>query len=76
MKDNRDDFELKDEYDFSTGIRGRFYTGKKTTVTLRLDDDLLLFFRKMASEKKIGYKTLLNLVLREYINQQIPGVKE
>lgn len=64
---SEEDFELKKEYDLSKGfIRGRFYRPHKVSVSLRLDDDLLLRFKKIASEKKIGYQTLINNVLREY----------
>jgi uncharacterized protein (DUF4415 family) len=62
------DFELKKEYDFSKGIRGRFYRPKKISTTVRLDNDILLFLKKLATEKKTGYQTLMNSVLREYIN--------
>jgi uncharacterized protein (DUF4415 family) len=62
------DFELKKEYDFSKGVRGRFYRPKKISTTVRLDNDILLFLKKLATEKKTGYQTLMNSVLREYIN--------
>jgi len=61
------EFELKEEYDFSHGIRGRFYRPKKISTSMRLDNDILLYLKKIASEKKIGYQTLINTVLREYI---------
>lgn len=63
----KDEFEMKKEYDFSEGIRGRFYEPTKKSTTIRLDDDIILFFKKMASEDKIGYQTLMNAALREYI---------
>ena len=69
MKEKNEDFVLKEEYDFSRGIRGRFYAPKKKSTTIRLDDDIILFFKKMASEEKIGYQTLLNSALREYIRE-------
>ena len=68
MKKYEQDFQMKNEYDFSQGIRGRFYQPKKVSTTIRLDDDVLLFFKKKASEEKIGYQTLLNSALREFIN--------
>jgi uncharacterized protein (DUF4415 family) len=69
MKEVNDDFVIKNEYDFSEGIRGRFYTPKKVSTTIRLDDDIILYFKKMSSEKKLGYQTLLNVALREYIHK-------
>ena len=69
MKEMDENFVLKEEYDFSKGIRGRFYTPKKITTTIRLDDDIILYFKKMSSERKQGYQTLLNSALREYIHK-------
>jgi len=66
--DNRDAWELPAEVDFSKGVRGRFYRPKKVSTTLRLDNDLLLYFKKMAAEKKTGYQTLISEALREYLS--------
>ena len=62
-----DDFELEDNYDFSDGIRGRFYKPKKIPTSMRLDNDILIFLKKQASEKKIAYQTLINNLLRDYV---------
>lgn len=62
-----DDYELEDDYDFSDGIRGRFYKPKKVPTTMRLDNDVLLFLKKEASQKKIAYQTLINSLLREHM---------
>ncbi len=68
-----DNFELEDNYDFSNGIRGRFYKPKKVPTSMRLDNDILLFLKKEASEKKIAYQTLINNLLREHM--QVAGLK-
>jgi hypothetical protein len=41
---------MQEEYNFSDGVRGRFYELKKIPVSLRLYDDIVLFFKKLASE--------------------------
>ena len=69
MKKSEDSFEMRDEYDFSKWVRGRFHEPKKISTSIRLDDDVILYFRKKASEEKIGYQTLMNSALREFINQ-------
>ena len=69
MKFINDDHKMKKEYDFTGGIRGRFYTPKKISTTIRLDDDILLYLKKIAGLKKIGYQTLLNSLLREYMQK-------
>lgn len=65
LKD-KEGFELKKECDFSKGIWERFYKPQKISTSLRIDDDILLYFKKLAGEKKIGYQTLINTALREY----------
>ena len=62
-----DSFELEDNYDFSDGVRGRFFKPKKIPTSIRLDNDILIFLKKQASEKKIAYQTLINNLLREYM---------
>lgn len=68
MKDRRDDYEIEPEYDFSKGVRGRFFRPRKKSTTIRLDEDLILFFKKRAGERKVGYQTLVNEALREYVH--------
>lgn len=65
-----DNYEMKDEYDFSSGTRARFYKSKKVSTTLRLDDDVLLFLKKKAGEQHIGYQTLINSLLREQLEAE------
>ncbi len=60
-----DDYELEDNYDFSNGTRGRFYKPKKVPTTLRLDNDIILYFKKKASEQKVPYQSLINALLRK-----------
>jgi len=71
MKHKDDNFELDKEYDFSGGIRGRFYNPHKKPTTIRLDDDVILYFKKKAGEQKVGYQTLMNSALREYIHNHV-----
>jgi uncharacterized protein (DUF4415 family) len=64
---------MKKEYDFSKGRRGAVMapTSGKTRITIRLDDDVLAWFRNMVNEAGGGnYQTLINDALREYITQR------
>ena len=65
----KEEFKLKDEYDFSKGVRGRFYRPRKISTSMRLDNDILLYLKKIAGEKKVGYQTLINAVLRDFIKK-------
>ena len=66
-----DKFDMEEHYDFSTGVRGRFYQSKKVSTTIRLDNDILIFLKKKASEDHIGYQTLINSLLRDYVKHSI-----
>jgi predicted DNA binding CopG/RHH family protein len=64
-----DDYEMLEDYDFSDGVRGRFCEPKKIPVSLRLDNDIVLYFKKLASEQKVPYQTLINALLRKKLQE-------
>ena len=62
---------MKAHYDFATGKRGPVLKtpGGKTRITIRIDDDLLQWFRKQVHGAGGGsYQTLINAALREYVS--------
>lgn len=64
---------MKKEYDFSKGNRGAVVPipPGKTRITIRLDNDVLEWFREAVTVSGGGnYQTLINNVLREYVQQQ------
>ena len=64
---------MRKEYDFSRGKRGavlRMPPGK-TRITIRIDDDILEWFRRQVHEAGGGsYQTLMNHALRSFIESQ------
>jgi uncharacterized protein (DUF4415 family) len=59
------------EYDFSQGRRGAVVTPgtSKARITIRLDQDILEWFKNKVHEAGGGnYQTLINQALREYIH--------
>lgn len=60
---------MKKEYDFKGGVRGTFYRKKKIQKTLRLDADVLAFYKKLAEKEGIPYQTLINLTLRKFAGE-------
>jgi uncharacterized protein (DUF4415 family) len=64
---------MKKEYDFSSGRRGAVLKVPrgKTRVTIRLDDDVLDWFRKQVDDAGGGnYQTLINEALRVFMRQK------
>jgi uncharacterized protein (DUF4415 family) len=70
---------MKKQYDFSKGKRGAVVAPApgKTRITIRLDDEILNWFRREVHKAGGGnYQTLINKSLREYINQQRESLEE
>jgi len=64
---------LKLNYDFSKARRGVVIppSGNKVRITIRLDKDIIEWFKSRVEESGGGnYQTLLNKALREYIQHQ------
>lgn len=65
--------DIEDEYDFSDGIRGAVVPAPpgKTRITIRIDDDILDWFRQQVNRAGGGnYQTLMNRALREFMEGQ------
>jgi len=64
IKDEDIDFsdipELTDEW-FARAVRGKFYRPVKEVVSIRLDEDVLAFYRSQGA----GYQTRINDTLRD-----------
>ena len=62
---------MKKEYDFSKGKRGPVVAQRgKTRVTIYLDNEVLNSFRARSESEGMGYQTMINQALREYLKQQ------
>ncbi len=62
---------MKEEYDLSTmKSRKNPYAAKlKKSVTMRLSEDVIGYFKKMAEEAGVPYQSLINLYLRDCVAQ-------
>ncbi len=64
---------MKKEYDFSKGRRGAVLKAPagKTRVTIRLDDEVLDWFRQQVDDAGGGnYQTLINEALRSFMRRK------
>jgi uncharacterized protein (DUF4415 family) len=64
---------MKKEYDFSKGKRGAVVRvpAEKVRVTIRLDKDILDWFRQQVDDAGGGnYQTLINETLRTFMRQK------
>ncbi len=70
---------MEAEYDFSQGKRGAIdpMPSGKTRITIRLDNNVLEWFRKQVHLSGGGnYQTLINEALRQHIQHQHESMEE
>jgi len=70
---------MKAKYDFSKGKRGAVLpsSGKKVRITIRIDRDIIDWFRSKVEEQGGGnYQTMLNDALRTYMESQEKPLEE
>ena len=60
---------MKAEYDLSKmKTRKNPYASKlKKSVTMRLSEDIVFYFKEMAEEANVPYQSLINLYLRDCV---------
>ncbi|MEL6490971.1 MAG: BrnA antitoxin family protein [Cyanobacteria bacterium J06634_6] len=61
--------DIPEVQDWSNAKRGVLYRPVKRQITLRLDADLIEWFKAHHSQGE-GYQTSINHALREYVSQQ------
>jgi uncharacterized protein (DUF4415 family) len=64
-----DTAEAPELLDWSGAKRGLYYRPVKQQLTLRLDADVLAWFKNHATPDE-GYQTRINRALREYVQEQ------
>ncbi len=68
IKDDDIDFsDLPEQLDWKDAKRGVFYKPLKQQLTLRLDADVVDWFKKQGA----GYQTQINAVLRKHVGRKV-----
>ena len=56
---------MRKQYDFSNSRKNPYAAQLKKSVTIRLDQDSITYFKSMSEETGIPYQSLINLYLKE-----------
>ena len=56
---------MKKEYNFTDSVKNPYAKKLKKQITLRVNEDAVLYFKQMAAETGIPYQNLINLYLTE-----------
>lgn len=70
---------MRKQYDFSRGKRGAVIKTppSKTRITIRIDEDILEWFREQVHAAGGGnYQTLINTALREHVNRKESSLED
>jgi len=56
---------MRKHYDFSKAVKNPYAKRFKRSVTIRLDQSTVEYFKALAEETELPYQTLINLYLRD-----------
>ncbi len=61
---------MKDHYDFSQSVKNPYIKKLKKQVTIRLEEEIVEYFKGLAEETGISYQSLINLYLQDCVKAQ------
>jgi len=62
---------MKKEYNFSNSVKNPYIKKLKKQITIRLENETIEYFKKLASETDIPYQNLINLYLRNCAQNEL-----
>jgi predicted DNA binding CopG/RHH family protein len=67
---------MRKEYDFTNARPNPYAKRLKRSVTIRLDEATIAYFKRLAAETELPYQSLINLYLRDCAaTQRRPAMK-
>ncbi|MGI5172739.1 BrnA antitoxin family protein [Treponema sp. OMZ 840] len=61
---------MKEEYDFSRAIKNPYFAKLKQQITIRLDEQVIEYFKKMSDETGMPYQNIINYYLLECVKEK------
>jgi len=61
---------MKEEYDFSKAIENPYIGKLKQQITIRLDEQVIDYFKSMSEETGMPYQNIINYYLLDCVNQK------
>jgi uncharacterized protein (DUF4415 family) len=67
---------MKKHYDFSNAIKNPYAKKLKRQITIRIETDVVDYFKQLSVKEDIPYQKLMNLFLRDCaINHKRPAIR-
>ena len=61
---------MRADYDFSNGIKNPYADKLKKQITIRLDDEVVNYFKNMAEETGMPYQNIINYYLKDCVKKR------
>ena len=61
---------MKEEYDFSQSVKNPYIKKLKKQVTIRLEEEVISYFKNLSDDTGIPYQSLINLYLQDCAKTQ------
>ena len=61
---------MRDDYDFSNGIKNPYADKLKKQITIRLDGEVVNYFKNMAEETGMPYQNIINYYLKDCVKEK------
>jgi predicted DNA binding CopG/RHH family protein len=62
---------MKKHYDFSEGTKNPYIKKLKKTISIRLDNDIIEYFKSLSLETGIPYQNLINSYLHNCVEKKL-----
>ncbi len=56
---------MRDQYDFSNSVPTPYVKKLKKQITIRLDQDVIEYFKQLSEQNGVPYQNLINLYLKD-----------
>jgi predicted DNA binding CopG/RHH family protein len=61
---------MRDEYDFSQSVSNPYLKKLKKQVTIRLEEEVVEYFKQLSEDVGIPYQSLINLYLQDCVRAE------
>jgi uncharacterized protein (DUF4415 family) len=62
---------MRTKYDFTNAVKNPYAKKLKKAISIRIDDDVIEYFKHIAETVGVPYQGLMNLYLRQVKNQEL-----
>ena len=62
--------KMREEYDFSNAVKNPYVGKLKQQITIRLDEQVIDYFKKMSEETGMPYQNIINYYLLDCVKEK------